>query len=509
MAAAGCADAGRGVCSFSIEGLEGCSVEHDLTARGRAALRRAVLMMAVAALMLLGTTAAAEANSLNRLPNGSFEGTGSGSLKGWKPLNGALSLASDGFGGGYAAKTSLSTTATSYQIYATPKPATGAPAGETFAAAGLVRSDVSGRTICLILREFTPGGSQVATKQVCLKGSSSWTAFPALTSTVQTAGDSLGFIIRQGGAVAGDSFEVDNLSMMDVDSTAPTAPAGLTATGVSSSEIDLVWQASTDSDYAGVWGYLVYRDGGATPIATLSGSTTSYNDTGLSAGTTHTYTVTAFDYAQNTSDPSLPATGMTQSVSPTALWHMDETSGTTMHDSVGTTNGTLSNVILGVAGDPATPGTAYQFNGVSSYVSVPSTPAIAPGSANISFTIHVQTGSLPTKGDYDLIRRGASPGDFYKLEILQTGHAFCQFRGDANGGTTRGITAGPVLNDQAWHTITCTKTSTSVSMTIDGTTYSKSVSLGGITDTDPLIIGAHPSFDYFKGVLDEASVTVG
>jgi hypothetical protein len=463
-------------------------------------------MVALAASLLMGTVAAAEANSLNRLPNGSFEGTGSGSLKGWKALNGALSLASDGFGGGFAAKASLSTTATSYQIYANPKPATGAPAGETFTAAGLVRSNVVGRSICLILREFTPGGAQVGTKQVCLKGSASWTPFPALSYTVQTAGDSVGFIIRQGGAVLGDSFEVDNLVMNDVDSTAPTAPTGLTAKGVSSSEIDLVWQASTDTDYAGVWGYRVYRDGGTAPIATLNGAATGYNDTGLAAGSTHTYTVTAFDYALNMSDTSLPASGTTLTASPTALWHMDETGGATMYDSVGTTNGTLNNVTLGA---PGFAGTAYQFNGTSSYVSVPSTPAIAPGSANITFTIHVNTGSVPTIGDYDLLRRGAYPGDFYKLEILQTGQAFCQFRGDANGGTTRGVTAGPYLADQAWHTITCTKTTTGLSVTVDDTTYSKSVSLGGITDTDPLIIGAHPGSDYYKGILDEANVTVG
>jgi hypothetical protein len=480
-----------------------------MKARSRGRFRRAALVLAMAALVSLGAVAAAEANSLNRLQNGTFEGTGAGSLKGWKVLNGTLSLAADGFGGGHAAKASVSATATSYQIYAPTKPAVAAPAGETFTAAGLVRSDTSGRTICLILREFTPGGSQVATKQVCLKGSTSWTAFPALSYTVQTTGDSVGFIVRQGGAVSGDSFEVDNLVMNDVDSTAPTTPTGVTATGVSATEIDLKWLASTDGDYAGVSGYQVFRDGGTTPIATVGASTSSYNDTGLSAGTTHTYTVTAFDYALNVSAPSLPATGSAQPLSPTALWHMDETSGTTMFDSVGTTNGVIQNVLLGVAGDPATPGTAYQFNGSTSYVSVASTPAISPGSANVSFTVDLNTGSLPVVGDYDLVRRGAYPGDFYKLEILQSGQAFCQFRGDANGGTTKGISAGPMLDDQAWHTVTCTKTATGISVTIDGTVYPKSVTLGSITDTDPLIIGAHPNSDYYNGVLDEASVTVG
>jgi hypothetical protein len=455
----------------------------------------------------MGTVAAAEANSLNRLPNGSFEGTGSGSLKGWKALNGALSLASDGFGGGYAAKASLSTTATSYQIYANPKPATGAPAGETFTAAGLVRSNVVGRSICLILREFTPGGAQVGTKQVCLKGSASWTPFPALSYTVQTAGDSVGFIIRQGGAVLGDSFEVDNLVMNDVDSTAPTAPTGLTAKGVSSSEIDLVWQASTDTDYAGVWGYRVYRDGGTAPIATLNGAATGYNDTGLAAGSTHTYTVTAFDYALNMSDTSLPAIGTTLTASPTALWHMDETGGATMYDSVGTTNGTLNNVTLGA---PGFAGTAYQFNGTSSYVSVPSTPAIAPGSANITFTIHLKTAGTPPPppADWDIFRKGlyTSGGAEWKMEFQQTGQASCGFEG--TGGYAE-LVAGPAINDGQWHTISCVKTSTMIQVIVDGQTFSKAATIGSISNTTNVAIGARPGSDWYQGQLDEASVQIG
>ncbi len=84
------------------------------------------------------------------------------------------------------------------------------------------------------------------------------------------------------------------------DTTAPTTPTGLTAKAVSSSEIDLSWSVSTDTGGSGLAGYKVY-DGGK-QIATTSSA--SYKNTGLAAGTTHVYTVAAYDKAGNTSPQS-------------------------------------------------------------------------------------------------------------------------------------------------------------------------------------------------------------
>src|SRR5213078_1020407 len=85
------------------------------------------------------------------------------------------------------------------------------------------------------------------------------------------------------------------------DTTPPTVPTGLTATAVSSSQINLSWAASFDS--VGVTGYRVYR--GGTQIATTT--TTSYANTGLSPSTTYSYTVAAFDAAGNLSAQSASA----------------------------------------------------------------------------------------------------------------------------------------------------------------------------------------------------------
>src|SRR5262249_45343340 len=80
------------------------------------------------------------------------------------------------------------------------------------------------------------------------------------------------------------------------DTTAPSTPAGLTASAASSSQINLSWTASTDN--VGVTGYRVYRGGAL--IAT-QGTATSYQDTGLSPSTTYSYAVQAFDAAGNSS----------------------------------------------------------------------------------------------------------------------------------------------------------------------------------------------------------------
>jgi chitodextrinase len=89
------------------------------------------------------------------------------------------------------------------------------------------------------------------------------------------------------------------------DTQAPTAPTSLTATAISNSQINLSWSASTDN--VGVVGYNVYRDG--VKIGTTA--STTYSSTGLTAATTYSYSVTAFDAAGNTSPPSTSASATT------------------------------------------------------------------------------------------------------------------------------------------------------------------------------------------------------
>src|SRR5579859_6916113 len=97
------------------------------------------------------------------------------------------------------------------------------------------------------------------------------------------------------------------------DTIPPTAPAGLTATAASATQINLAWTASTDN--VAVTGYKVERCAGAgcstfAQVATPSGTT--FNDTGLTASTAYSYRVRANDAAGNNSSYSNTASATTQ-----------------------------------------------------------------------------------------------------------------------------------------------------------------------------------------------------
>jgi hypothetical protein len=93
------------------------------------------------------------------------------------------------------------------------------------------------------------------------------------------------------------------------DTTPPSTPANLSATTISSYQINLSWTASTDN--VAVIGYKIYR--GGTQIGTSA--TNSYSDSGLSASTAYTYTVSAYDAASNNSAQSSSASATTLPIS--------------------------------------------------------------------------------------------------------------------------------------------------------------------------------------------------
>lgn len=92
-------------------------------------------------------------------------------------------------------------------------------------------------------------------------------------------------------------------------STAPNAPTGLTVGTVTTSTVPLSWTAATTSGSYSVAGYYVLR--GGTIVGTATG--TSYTDTGLTPGTTYTYTVEAYDTNGDVSTASSSVSATTKS----------------------------------------------------------------------------------------------------------------------------------------------------------------------------------------------------
>ncbi len=119
------------------------------------------------------------------------------------------------------------------------------------------------------------------------------------------------------GNLSGYSNTASATTLTAPDTTPPTAPSGLTATAVSTTQINLAWTASTDN--VGVTSYLVERcqGSGCTTFAQITSvTTTTFSNTGLTAATSYSYRVRATDAAGNRSAYSNTATAVTQSTAP-------------------------------------------------------------------------------------------------------------------------------------------------------------------------------------------------
>ena len=197
-----------------------------------------------------------------------------------------------------------------------------------------------------------------------------------------------------------------------------------------------------------------------------------------------------------------------------ALWHMDEASGSTMHDVLGKHDGHLSSGVK--PGQPGGfSGLAYRFDGATGRVDADAAD-LNPGSKDVAVTVHIKTGLLPPSSveDWDLFKKGSyETGDEIKVEYYPGGQASCGFAGRRSGSKTyiEIKNVGPKLNNNAWHEITCIKTASSVSLLVDGKQVSKQTyTVGSISTSAGVVIGLHSAgSEYFNGLIDEVSLRYG
>jgi chitodextrinase len=191
------------------------------------------------------------------------------------------------------------------------------------------------------------------------------------------------------------------------DTQAPSVPTGLVATAVSSTQVTLTWNASTDN--AGVTGYYVYLNN----VALATTTATSFTHTGLTAGTTYNYRVSAFDAVPNhsawtmpvavttadTQAPSVPAGLVATAVSSTQItlsWNAST-------DNVGVTGYTvyLNNAVLARPTETSfshaglAPCTTYNYR-VSAFDAVPNHSAWTASVAVTTPGADCQAPSVPT-----------------------------------------------------------------------------------------------------------------
>ncbi len=288
--------------------------------------------------------------------------------------------------------------------------------------------------------------------------------------------------------------------------------AGLTATAVSTSQINLSWTASTDN--VGVTGYRVYRcqqTGAAADcpnfvkVIQQAGPATTFSDaTGLLPGTTYRYIVQAVDDAGNLSaaiqrgerhdgggehrawSPPIPST---------------KGRGTTVVDLSGNGNhGTIANAAWTTAGKY---GKALAFNGTNAAVTINDSASLKLTSA---MTLEAWVNpSTVTSAWRDVIYKG---NDNYYLEGTSN-----------NGGVIR----------RRWHVCRCQRepvwhrqhcrptrgrtlrqrtTAPHLRLYLNGTLVSSQARTGAIaTSTNPLQIGGDSIYgQFFQGAIDEVRI---
>ncbi len=132
------------------------------------------------------------------------------------------------------------------------------------------------------------------------------------TNTGLTSGTKYYYRVRAIGrkGTASTYSNVASATTFKTDTSPPSVPTYLTATAVSTSQINLSWHASTDNTGgSGLKGYKIYRN--TSFLKQVLAPATSTSDTGLSASTTFSYTFSAIDNAANESAQSGPPVSAT------------------------------------------------------------------------------------------------------------------------------------------------------------------------------------------------------
>ncbi|MGA7538937.1 MAG: hypothetical protein WBW93_09225 [Steroidobacteraceae bacterium] len=209
------------------------------------------------------------------------------------------------------------------------------------------------------------GGTQIGTSSTTSYTDGTTTGTTTYSYTV-AAYDSLGSV----------SAQSSPLSVTTPDTIAPSVPTGLAGTAVSSSQINLSWNASTDTGGSGLAGYYVYRNGSELTTTT----TNSYQNTGLAGSTTYSYAVAAYDHAGNVSAKTSSINVTTPSGAPTVPGQPEP-------------QGTIATSPWTESWTASTGAVAYYIfsaNSVNHQVNAPTTSYNMTGAACVTYTMKVQ-----------------------------------------------------------------------------------------------------------------------
>ncbi|WP_199737943.1 LamG-like jellyroll fold domain-containing protein [Cellulomonas sp. PhB150] len=320
------------------------------------------------------------------------------------------------------------------------------------------------------------------------------------------------------------------------DTGAPAITTPIRAESLRAGEVQVSWRASYDDD-DGKLTYRVYRNGAATPVATVQAESrwwsrpqVSIRDTSVTPGQTYTYRVTASD-GTNTSTLSATASVKVASADvpyanaviddgATLYWRYDDASGRYGTDS--SPSDREPNYMQGVgyrAGTNAAlgdPGYAMSFDGSTGYAySDKTAPAPSVYSVETWFKTTSSSGGKligygngqPNTGTGDTRQSGN-----YDRQVYMTNAGKLIFGTWVGSAAT--VTSPKSYNDGQWHQVVATQGSGGMSLYVDGVRVGRN----GISAAQPYVgswrVGgdnlsgwpSQPSSSFFGGQIDETAV---
>lgn len=203
------------------------------------------------------------------------------------------------------------------------------------------------------------------------------------------------------------------------------------------------------------------------------------------------------------------------------VYRMDEPAGATvMKDSGGSAvDGSIgADIVSGARFDEVT---GYRFPSVDPrtttvrpghLATIADSRAVDPGNADYSVEIRYRTRA---ENGANLIQKGqaTSPGGQFKIQVPE-GSPQCYYQGSLG---KVGASWQRPINDGRWHTLRCSRTSSGVSLYVDGVLRKRHTgSVGAIDNAYPIAIGGKSNCDmvkvgcdYFGGMIDYVKITKG
>jgi Concanavalin A-like lectin/glucanases superfamily len=270
-------------------------------------------------------------------------------------------------------------------------------------------------------------------------------------------------------------------------SAPPANPTTAPAVTSTSAGVDSVSFPAVSSQDIGLLTYKLFRDGGTTPIATLTATSwpwalpvLHYKDTGLTPGSSHTYFYQASDGIHGTakSPVSAPVTVASSSPtltyqqtvlgdSPSFLWPLNDTGGTAVDASTNGSNGTYEPGTTQGQPGPFTGSTATAFDGNTGLVTAQN-QVTGPQAFSVEGWFKTTTndgGKLIGFGGNQTGSSGSYDRHIYMMNDGQLVFGIWN-------GQTETIETPNVYNDGAWHYVVATYDSSvgsnNMSLYIDG-----------------------------------------